>query len=60
MHTCLYGSIISTRFGLVPPPLEVYMADAPLTATCYLHGMKQSAFANPICPPSLFLSERSS
>jgi len=26
MHTCLYGSIISSKFGVPPPPLETYMA----------------------------------
>jgi len=26
MHTCIYGSIISSRFKMYPPALELYMA----------------------------------
>ena len=29
MHTCLYGSIVNSKFGLSPPALHVYMAGGP-------------------------------
>ena len=29
MHTCLYGNIVATRFGMEPPVLEAYMAGGP-------------------------------
>lgn len=29
MHTCLYGSIVSSKFKVEPPALELYMAGGP-------------------------------
>mmetsp|Transcript_28296 Transcript_28296/g.86512 ORF Transcript_28296/g.86512 Transcript_28296/m.86512 type:complete len:125 (-) Transcript_28296:98-472(-) len=29
MHTCLYGSIVSSKFKVHPPPLELFMAGGP-------------------------------
>lgn len=29
MHTCLYGSIISNKFGMEPPTLAAYMQGGP-------------------------------
>lgn len=31
MHTCLYGSIVSSKFGLTPPNLEAYVSGGPFS-----------------------------